>query len=207
MTVSTAGAPATLRTHVWRKLRGLGALYLQQSVCLLPDRPGVRRALLQLRDRVERDGGSTRLIPLSITDPAQAAELRREMSAARDVEYQEVLDRAPTLLAELAHERARANITFEEVEESEADLARFRTWLERIAARDYYQAPLGPAAHAAVEECAQALATFEADAVARDFGPSPEETDAAPVAGSGAPAATSRRPARRLSLAGEADST
>ena len=39
ITVSTAGAPPALRVQVWRRLRALGALYLQQSVCLLPDRP------------------------------------------------------------------------------------------------------------------------------------------------------------------------
>lgn len=193
ITVSTAGAPATLRTHVWRKLRGLGALYLQQSVCLLPDRPAARRALIQLRDRVERDGGMTRLIPMTISDPTQAAAVRAEMSAARDIEYQEVLDRAPTLLAELAHERARANVTFEEVEESEADLTRFRSWLDRIAARDYFGAPLGAAARAAVEECAHALAAFEADAVARDFGLAGTEPSQV--------AATTRRAGRRLAVA------
>ena len=36
VSVSTAGAAASLRVQVWRKLRSLGALYLQQSVCLLP---------------------------------------------------------------------------------------------------------------------------------------------------------------------------
>ena len=35
VSVSTAGAAASLRLRVWRKLRSLGALYLQQSVCLL----------------------------------------------------------------------------------------------------------------------------------------------------------------------------
>jgi hypothetical protein len=38
VSASTAGAPAATRVRVWRKLRSLGALYLQQSVCLLPAR-------------------------------------------------------------------------------------------------------------------------------------------------------------------------
>jgi hypothetical protein len=36
VSVSTAGAAASLRVQAWRKLRSLGALYLQQSACLLP---------------------------------------------------------------------------------------------------------------------------------------------------------------------------
>ncbi|MEU6664874.1 Chromate resistance protein ChrB [Streptomyces sp. NPDC046727] len=44
--------------QVWRKLKGLGALYLQQSVCLLPDRPAVAAAVNGLRERVHTDGGA-----------------------------------------------------------------------------------------------------------------------------------------------------
>lgn len=60
MSVSTAGAAASLRVQVWRKLRSLGALYLQQSVCLLPATAGdVRR----LAGRV-RQGGTARVLPM-----------------------------------------------------------------------------------------------------------------------------------------------
>ncbi|MGG7575867.1 hypothetical protein [Streptomyces sirii] len=36
--VSTADAPTATRVRVWHKPRSLGALYLRQAVCLLPDR-------------------------------------------------------------------------------------------------------------------------------------------------------------------------
>ena len=50
LTVSTAGAPDSLRVQVWRRLRSLGALYLHQGVCLLPARPETARALGRLTD-------------------------------------------------------------------------------------------------------------------------------------------------------------
>jgi hypothetical protein len=62
---------------------------------------------------------------------------------------------------ELVDERARGRTTYTEVEESEADLQRFRTWLDKIAARDYFHASGGRAARAAVEEAATELAAFE----------------------------------------------
>jgi hypothetical protein len=62
---------------------------------------------------------------------------------------------------ELADERARGNATYVEVEESEADLERFRTWLSKIAARDYFQAPGHRAARDAIEQAAADLAAFE----------------------------------------------
>jgi hypothetical protein len=58
VSVSTAGAAATLRVQVWRKLRSLGALYLQQSVCLLPARHEVVREVRRLADRVRHQGGA-----------------------------------------------------------------------------------------------------------------------------------------------------
>jgi hypothetical protein len=54
VSVSTAGGAASLRVQVWRKLRSLGALYLQQSVCLLPATAAVARDVRRLAARVRR---------------------------------------------------------------------------------------------------------------------------------------------------------
>ena len=72
VSVSTAGAAAALRMQVWRKLRSLGALYLQQSVCLLPDRPEVAREVRRLLDRVHHQGGTGRLLNITLTEADQA---------------------------------------------------------------------------------------------------------------------------------------
>ena len=65
MTVSTAGALVSLRVHVWRRLRSLGGLYLQQSLCLLPARDTTVRAVRRLLDRVHRDGGQGRVLQVA----------------------------------------------------------------------------------------------------------------------------------------------
>jgi hypothetical protein len=65
-------------------------------------------------------------------------------------------------------ERSRGNATYAEVEESEADLERFRSWLGKIAARDYFGAPAGQAAREAVAGAAGALADFEQAALGRE---------------------------------------
>jgi len=66
--------------------------------------------------------------------------------------------------------------TYEEVEESEADLERFRAWLAKIDRRDYFGAPGRADAHAAVERCARALEAFESEAFARDAQPATDHT-------------------------------
>jgi hypothetical protein len=161
VSVSTAGAAGSLRVQVWRKLRWLGALYVQQSVCLLPARPEVVREVRRLVDRVHRQGGSARVLHMAFTDRAEEQAVIAEFNAVRDAEYAEVLERLPELHRDLADEQARGNVTYAEVEESEADLERFRTWLAKIAARDYFTALGGQAARDAVEQAAAELAAFE----------------------------------------------
>jgi hypothetical protein len=161
ISVSTAGAAGSLRVQVWRKLRSLGALYLQQSVCLLPAQPEVVREVRRLVDRVHRHGGTARVLRITFTDPTEEHAVIAELNAARDDEYAEVLERLPELRMELAAERARGNVTYAEVEESEADLERFRTWLAKITARDYFAAAGGQAARDAIGQAAAELAAFE----------------------------------------------
>ncbi|HEX5121026.1 MAG TPA: Chromate resistance protein ChrB [Pseudonocardiaceae bacterium] len=174
ISASTAGAAGTLRVQVWRRLRSLGALYLQQSVCLLPARPEVVREVRRLVDRIRHQGGTARILSMAFTDPAEQDGVIAEFNTARDTEYAEVLSRLPELRQELADERARGNTTYAEVEESEADLTRFRTWLAKIAARDYFRAPGGQAARDAVEQAAADLAAFE-EAALRTEAPEPGE--------------------------------
>ena len=166
VSVSTADAPAATRVRVWRKLRSLGALYLQQSVCLLPDRDDVRRQVVRLLASVRADGGTARHLAVDVADDTEYAQLVDEFNAERDTEYGEVVERAPDLLEELRKETARGNATYAEVEESEADLARFDKWLAKIAARDYFRSAGGAAAREAVERCRTAVAAFEAAALA-----------------------------------------
>ena len=173
VSVSTAGAAAALRVQVWRKLRSLGALYLQQSVCLLPARAGVAREVRRLLDRVHHQGGTGRLLHVMLAEPAEHAQVIAEINAARDDEYAEVLERLPEFLAELEKERARGRTTYAEVEECEADLERYRSWLAKIAARDYFTAPGGAQARAAVEAAAAELAAFEQSALSAEAPPEP----------------------------------
>jgi hypothetical protein len=171
VTASSAGAADSLRVAIWRKLRSLGALYLHQSVCLLPARPQVEREIRLLVDRVRANGGTARVLRVAFDDGDEEAQLVSELQAARDDEYGEVLERVPAFLDELRSERDRGRATYEEVEESEADLQRFRAWLAKIDRRDYFDAPRRAEAHAAVDRCARALEAFESEAFARDVQP------------------------------------
>jgi hypothetical protein len=174
VTASSAGAADSLRVAIWRKLRSLGALYLHHSVCVLPDRPAVQREIRRLVDRVRANGGTARVLRIVFDDVNEETEVISELQGARDDEYGEVLERVPAFLDELTSERDRDRATYEEVEESEADLERFRAWLAKIDRRDYFGASRRAEAHAAVQRCAEALEAFESEAFARDAQPAAE---------------------------------
>jgi len=199
VSVSTAGAPASTRVLVWRRLRGLGAVYLQQSVSLLPDLPAVQQSLEQLLERVHAEGGTARLLHVRLTDANEQRALVADFQQAADKEYDDLLGRVPSFLAELESERSRGRASFVEVEESEADLARFRSWLTKIAARDYFDAPLGERARAALDRCATELEAFEREAFAAENTPLSVPPAAPPAS---ALAATARPDPPRANPAG-----
>ena len=158
-----------MRVHAWRKLRSLGALYLQNSVALLPERAKTARGAARLLDRLRRSGGDGRLLPIAITDPREEQAVIAQFCAERRDEYQEIVSRVPAFLEEIAMERACGRATYAEVEESEADLERLQKWLARVCARDYFDAEGRAAAEQAVERCASELAAFEAEALAAEL--------------------------------------
>src|SRR5918994_459679 len=99
VTASSAGATDSLRVTIWRKLRSLGAQYLQQSVCVLPARPDVEREIRRLVDRVRTSGGAARVLRITFEDANEEAQLVSEPQAARGEEDGDVLDRVPAFLA------------------------------------------------------------------------------------------------------------
>jgi hypothetical protein len=168
VTVSTA-ASSTLRVYAWRKLRSLGALYLQSSVALLPERPATTRAVTRLLVRLRDSGGDGRVIPIAITASAEQQAVIADFCAERSDEYKEIVSRTPAFLEEIAEERKRGRATYTEVEESEADLERLQKWLARVRARDYFEAPGRAEAEQAVARCARELEAFEAEALASEL--------------------------------------
>ncbi len=173
VSVSTGGAPPSARVQVWRKLRSLGALYLQPSVCILPALPAVRADVDRLLRRVELEGGTTRCLAMSLADRADEDRLLAEFRDAVDLEYREVLERTPDFLDELSRERAKGRLTYAEVEESEHDLERFQRWLTRIERRDYFGGALRDEARSAVARCSDELEAFTLAALAAQSGESP----------------------------------
>ncbi|MGY4646364.1 DNA-binding transcriptional regulator PaaX [Mycobacterium sp. URHB0021] len=83
--------PTRLRATVWRRLKSLGADYLQNSAAALPASDGAERALRKLRREILEMQGSAVL--LSCSALAGGQDVVALFQAARDSEYGEILDK------------------------------------------------------------------------------------------------------------------
>jgi len=169
ITVSTPGGSSTLRVYAWRNLRRLGAHSLQQSVCVLPATPKTTRAAARLVTRLRAEGGQAQMLRIKLTDARQETGVIDAIQRERTDEYREVVERTRQFHEELQLERRRGRATYTELEESDADLARHQKWLAAIRARDYFDAPGGEEAAAAVASCEEALARFESEALSAEL--------------------------------------
>ena len=84
-------------------------------------------------------------------------------TAERNEAYQEFISRCADFEAEITKERGVAKFTYAEVQENEEDLAKLRTWLEKIVRLDFYEASLRSEAEERIARCASLL-----DAYARE---------------------------------------
>ncbi len=150
--------PSRLRAGVWRRLKSIGAVYLQNSVAALPGSPAHERALRSLRKDIGELGGTAHLMRCEVL--ADAGEVVATYNAARDEEYEELIDRCRGFSAEIDKEAAAEKFTYAELEENDEDLTKLRGWFDKIRIRDSLGASRCTAAEEALQDCAAALNVF-----------------------------------------------
>jgi len=153
--------PASARSTIWRDARRLGALSLQHAVCLLPLSQPHSEAFARIAQRVEEYGGEATILETRSPDMAWDKKTISRFNAARDEEYDEVVDEAERFREEIDRERRKGKFTFAELEDEESNLERLRRYLGQVEARDTFGAAGRERAAAQVEECATVLGEFE----------------------------------------------
>ncbi len=152
--------PTRYRASIWRTLKAAGAIYLQNGVAALPADAPCERVMRGLVHAIVEMRGTAYLIQGVAL--GEESVLLAAFTAARDVEYGEVLGRCRDFHAELAKERAAGNFTFAELEENEDDLTKLEAWLGKIRARDPFGASLRGEAEQALAACRADVEEFAA---------------------------------------------
>ncbi len=133
--------PPARRTYVWRALRQLGAVYLQQAAAVLPDRPELRESLNRLAAQVGEFQGEVSLLETTSPEPAWERRLIEQFNQARAREYAEVLENLERFEDEVRRETRKKKFTFAELEDLESDWEKLQRWQERVERRDFFRSP------------------------------------------------------------------
>jgi hypothetical protein len=154
--------PPGRRTYVWRYMKRLGAVYLQQAVAILPDLPQVRTTLEALAERIREFPGEVSLLQTTSPSPEWEQDLIRQFNQARDAEYEELIENIERFEDEVRRESQKGKFTFAELEDIESDWEKVQRWHERITDRDFFAAPGRCAAEDALMRGQKALEVFSA---------------------------------------------
>ena len=157
MTYKVPPEPAAKRIALWRRLKGMGAVYLQNGVCLLPQTEEHMRLLRMLENDAAEMGGEAILLSTSSLDKNQETKVVARFKADRDDQYREFLGKCEAFVAEITKEIAKKKYTYAELEEEDNDLKKLQNWLEKISNLDFYQAPLAASASERMKHCEAVL--------------------------------------------------
>jgi hypothetical protein len=158
--------PTRLRSTVWRRIKSLGAIYLQNSVAALPASPATERSLRKLRREILDMQGTAILLSSAVLAGEQ--EVRGAFQAARNDEYEEIVDRCQDFLRQVQKEYTENHFTYAELEENEVDLVKLRNWLAKVVERDAFGADGREGAEKALAECDQSLEAYAARVFAEE---------------------------------------
>ena len=154
--------PTTRRVAVWRALKKSGAIYLQDSVCVLPDTAPIRRELAPVLERIDAADGRYHLLPLRAAPPEEHAKLIGLFIDQSAHHYQEIIENCEVnFVKEIEFEVFRENFTYEEAEEIRMEFEKIVTWFDRVTARDWFGAPNRADAQAWIDTCEKLLEEFE----------------------------------------------
>lgn len=140
--------PSRHRVAVWRKLKTLGALYLQDGVAALPEDDVTREQLEWLQLRVREAGGEATLWEGMPNTRAESKQLAGTFRSSREEAYQ-------TIIAEA--ERVRRKAELGGGEPLLAELGKLEREFRAERRRDYFGAPSREEASEALRAARQAV--------------------------------------------------
>jgi hypothetical protein len=151
-----------MRVGIWRKIKSLGAVYLQSSVCVLPRTSEHERQLKLLQNEIVQANGIADVLETAALDSKQEGAIVRRFQQDREAQYREFLGKCNDYLVDLKRETQIRNFSFAELQENDEDLKKLTGWLVKIKALDFYAAPVASAADRSLQECEYALEQYAA---------------------------------------------
>jgi hypothetical protein len=140
--------PSRHRVAVWRKLRTLGALYLQDGAVALPEDAVTREQLEWLQLRVREAGGEATLWESKPATLAEEKALVEAFRSSREEAYANIISEA---------ERVRRKAEMGGGKTLGEDLKKLERELRAERRRDYFRSPLRKEAASALKAAREAI--------------------------------------------------
>jgi hypothetical protein len=179
LTYKVPPEPSKVRVAIWRRIRSLGAVYIQNSICVLPTSTEHQRQFRIVQTEIERAGGEAVIFETLALDAKQEERVVAHFKHDRDQDYEEFLDKCADYKKEVDKEVKADHYTFAELKENDEDLKKLKNWLERIRALDFYGAPARAAAEKQLVECEELLESYANEVFEREQSAPPKKHAAA----------------------------
>jgi amphi-Trp domain-containing protein len=160
--------PSTARVMVWKKVKELGALPLQQSVYILPKLPVLEESLNGLKKQIEGFGGEYKILEMASLEGTQEKEMINGFNALRNQEFEEILDECEAFDQEIDKETKAGKFYFAEVEEIEKRLDGLNVWFDTVTKRDFFHAEFRAKVVEKLNECRERLDSFNQEVFTRE---------------------------------------
>jgi hypothetical protein len=160
LTYKVPSEPASKRVALWRRLKSMGAIYLQNGVCLLPKTDDHARRLKMLENDIAEMEGDAVILETVALDRMQEDKVVARFKADRDDAYREFIDKCDDFGTEIAKETAAQHFTYNELEENDVELKKLQGWLEKIKKLDFYGGGLAPDAAERLKGCETLLDAY-----------------------------------------------
>src|SRR5215471_9752808 len=160
LTYKVPAEPAARRVALWRRLKGMGAVYLQNGACLLPKTDDHVRRLKMLENDITEMEGDAVILETVALDRVQEDKVVARFTADRDDAYREFIDKCDDFEAEIAKETTALQFTYNELEENDVELKKLQGWLERIKKLDFYGGGLAEEAAERLRRCESLLDAY-----------------------------------------------
>ncbi len=152
---------------MWRRIKSLGAIYLQSSAAALPASVPAERALRKLRSEILDMSGTAVLLSCEVL----AGEGRRSWPHSRPpvtTSTPRSSTNAQDFIAGIDKEYAEKHFSYAELEENEVDLVKLRSWLQRVSERDVFGASGQQQVLSSLAECEEKLEAYAAHVYAEE---------------------------------------
>lgn len=133
--------PSRHRVAIWRGLKKMGAVNIQQSMWILPNNEENYLALQKISQDIESNNGESLLMESVFFEENHEERVIALFNSIRDQEYLEFTRECDKYLKEIEKEIAKEKFTFSELEEEEAEFEKLFSWYKKIEARDTFNSP------------------------------------------------------------------